>query len=591
MRIRNRETRPENFLGTWGITPKLRRGKLAIATALMVAGGLSASASATTTLYWGSSGNTNTNWDTTATDVNWSPTSGGVASVAWTDGDAAVFGGTVTATVNGTVSADSMTLGTLTLAAGTGSATVDLGVGGLTDETSSNSSIGANIALEGSQTWTLNNKYNNLNVTGIISDGANGPAALTIDGLNSYYQNGMTLSAANTYSGGTTINAANVTISNNQALGTGVVTLGPEAGSPLQVTTLTANTASSAITIANNVDVNGAVAVNLGNTSSSNTFAIDGNITGGGVGSSISMATPNQFAFGGNNSDYVGTISVNQGVTLTSLAAGDANALWTGGNKYGPINISTGNAGTVSLGALSGGLPVQSHDGKAYTVEVGQAGLTESYSGNIGNVSYNNLALLLVGGQETFTGDSTYADGTVVQGGTLLVDNTTGSGTGTGSVTVDAAGTFGGSGIITGALTNDGTLQVGDAAGLSFHANGGTTLGNGSKLDFTLGTSGDLLDTTALTLGTGITLDVTPGVGFGTGIYQLIDFTGGLHNNSDNFTGWTVTGLAPGQTGIFSLTANALDLTVGNVPEPASLAMMAVLGTGLLLTGRRRKIA
>ena len=54
----------------------------------------------------------------------------------------------------------------------------------------------------------------------------------------------------------------------------------------------------------------------------------------------------------------------------------------------------------------------------------------------------------------TLTGPNTYVAGTTVNGGTLLVDNTVGSGTGTGAVTVNNAGTtLGGTGTISGAVT------------------------------------------------------------------------------------------------------------------------------------------
>src|SRR5207249_201128 len=57
---------------------------------------------------------------------------------------------------------------------------------------------------------------------------------------------------------------------------------------------------------------------------------------------------------------------------------------------------------------------------------------------------------------------STYAGGTTVSAGKLLVNNTTGSGTGTGALTVNA-GTLGGTGVIAGPVTLNaaGTLSPG----------------------------------------------------------------------------------------------------------------------------------
>lgn len=64
-----------------------------------------------------------------------------------------------------------------------------------------------------------------------------------------------------------------------------------------------------------------------------------------------------------------------------------------------------------------------------------------------------------------FTGANTYEGGTTIEEGKLLVNNPSGSGTGTGPVLVKAAGTLGGSGTITGDVTNRGTITPGNSIG------------------------------------------------------------------------------------------------------------------------------
>lgn len=67
----------------------------------------------------------------------------------------------------------------------------------------------------------------------------------------------------------------------------------------------------------------------------------------------------------------------------------------------------------------------------------------------------------------TLTNANMYSGATKVDGGTLLVSNTTGSGTGTGPVMVHTNGTLGGTGIISGAVTLNagGTVSAGVSVG------------------------------------------------------------------------------------------------------------------------------
>jgi autotransporter-associated beta strand protein len=83
---------------------------------------------------------------------------------------------------------------------------------------------------------------------------------------------------------------------------------------------------------------------------------------------------------------------------------------------------------------------------------VGSNDLSTSFFGTI--TGYNTEpSLIKIGiGTLTLSGSNTYTGSTTVSEGALVVDNTTGSGTGTGPMTV-AAGTLGGSGIIAGAVT------------------------------------------------------------------------------------------------------------------------------------------
>jgi autotransporter-associated beta strand protein len=68
----------------------------------------------------------------------------------------------------------------------------------------------------------------------------------------------------------------------------------------------------------------------------------------------------------------------------------------------------------------------------------------------------------------SLSGESTYAGNTTILAGTLVVNNTTGSGTGVGQVLVNTGGTLSGSGFIAGPLlvNSGGTLAPGNSPGI-----------------------------------------------------------------------------------------------------------------------------
>ena len=110
-------------------------------------------------------------------------------------------------------------------------------------------------------------------------------------------------------------------------------------------------------------------------------------------------------------------------------------------------------------------------------------------------------------GNWTLGGASTYTGGTVVDGGTLTVNNTSGSGTGTAAVSVNTNATLAGTGIISGAVTvNSGaTLSPGDGGIGTLTANNSVTLAAGStnriEINRTTGTKDYLTCSGTLTYG------------------------------------------------------------------------------------------
>jgi len=119
----------------------------------------------------------------------------------------------------------------------------------------------------------------------------------------------------------------------------------------------------------------------------------------------------------------------------------------------GLLDISIRRPPGVEIGSVEG-------DGEIYlganNLGIGANNLSTQFSGHIQDGGSNNLpggAIMKMGsGTLTLTGANTYTGGTRVRGGALQVSNTEGSGTGTGTLQVDA-GIFSGSGTISGAVT------------------------------------------------------------------------------------------------------------------------------------------
>jgi fibronectin-binding autotransporter adhesin len=86
-------------------------------------------------------------------------------------------------------------------------------------------------------------------------------------------------------------------------------------------------------------------------------------------------------------------------------------------------------------------------------------------------------------------GTNTYTRGTVISGGSLLVNNTVGTGTGSGPVTIMDHGTLGGTGMIQGVVTNmlGGTLAPGDEGAGTLSISNNLVLVAGSKCLFEIG--------------------------------------------------------------------------------------------------------
>jgi autotransporter-associated beta strand protein len=159
-------------------------------------------------------------------------------------------------------------------------------------------------------------------------------------------------------------------------------------------------------------------------------------------------------------------------------------ALWNGvnvlSNSITSVISSTGTDSDIQLLDAPYATTFNVAKGAASGIDLSvPAVLTHSYW------DYGNFGTLIKTGDGTMvlSGANLYQNGTTVSEGTLLVNNTSGSGTGTGGVTVQNGGTLGGNGTISGAVTVQSGGVLSPGASIGKLTVGGLTLGGTAVME------------------------------------------------------------------------------------------------------------
>ncbi|HBJ1723388.1 TPA: autotransporter outer membrane beta-barrel domain-containing protein [Salmonella enterica] len=310
--------------------------------------------------------------------------------------------------------------------------------------------------------------------TGDITDNATlelnagGDFANNIGGTGSVVKSGdktLTLSGSNTYTGGTTISGGTLVATNVEALGTGNVT---------DNATLELSTGGD---FANNIGGTGSVVK-----SGDETLTLSGanSYTGGTTISGGTLVASNVEALGTGDVTDNATLELNTGGDFDNaisgsgqvVKSGDKTLTLSGANSYsGATTISGGTLVATNVDALGSGDVTDDA-----TLELNTGGTFDNAISGSGQV--------VKSGDETLTlsGTNTYSGGTLISGGTLVASNV--EALGTGDVTNDAVLELNTGGTFDNAISGSGqVVKSGDKMLTLSGANsysGGTLISDGT---------------------------------------------------------------------------------------------------------------
>ncbi|EJI0383842.1 autotransporter outer membrane beta-barrel domain-containing protein [Salmonella enterica subsp. enterica serovar Kentucky] len=324
-----------------------------------------------------------------------------------------------------------------------------------------------------------------------------GDFANNIGGTGSVVKSGdktLTLSGTNSYTGGTTISGGTLVANNVEALGTGDVT---------NNATLELNTGGdfdNAISGSGQVVKSGDKTLTL---SGANSYSGATTISGG------TLVATNVDALGSGDVTDDATLELNTGGTFDNAIGGSGNVVKSGADT---LTLSGSNSYTGGT-TISGGTLVATNVDALGTGDVTNSSTLELNTGGTFDNAISGSGQVVKSGDETLTlsGSNTYTGGTLISGGTLVATN--GDALGTGDVTDNATlelntgGTFdnviSGSGQVV--KSGDDTLTLSGANSYT----GGTLISGGTLVATSVEAlgSGDVTDNAVLELNTGGTFD------------------------------------------------------------------------------------
>jgi autotransporter-associated beta strand protein len=413
------------------------------------------------------------------------------------------------------------------------------------------------LALSGASAITNNA---DATIAGVIASGA----------LNKWGGSTLTLSGANTYSGGTWVNAGTLQITSDDQLGA-------LPGSPAVNLTLNGGQLfnnASALPLAGTRNVSLGAGGGYVRAGSGDPVTINGQIAGaGGLGvvwdyGAVVLNGVNSYAgattIGVTGNSCWGDPGANPTLQLGSAGALPGTGLIFGSSAYANTARLDLHGYNATVAALTGGANaiVDNLSSSASALTVGNNGASGTFSGVIQNTAGTVYLTKIGNGTITLAGANTYGGNTTISAGTLALS---GGGSLAGSVTIAAGTTFDVSGV-------SGAYSLGSGATLTANgtASPATINGPAGTLDLGGKTIALNIDGTdpALTVSQGTlnldgsTLNVTKATGLDDGAtYPLIQLSGpgAVQTNS------TVVALETGWAGTLSVSGSQVLLTVQKV--------------------------
>ncbi|EBG9350280.1 autotransporter-associated beta strand repeat-containing protein [Salmonella sp. SA14318] len=304
----------------------------------------------------------------------------------------------------------------------------------------------------------------------------------------------LTLSGANSYTGGTTISGGTLVASNVEALGSGDVT---------DNATLEMNTGGdfdNAISGSGQVVKSGDETLTL---SGSNTY------TGGTLISGGTLVASNVEALGTGDVTNDAVLELNTGGTFDNAISGSGHVVKSGDDALTLSGANTYTGGTL----ISGGTLVATSVDALGSGDVTNDAVLELNTGGDFDNAISGSGQVVKSGDETLTlsGANSYTGGTLISSGTLVATSV--EALGSGDVTDNAVLELNTGGTFDNAISGSGqVVKSGDETLTLSGSNtytGGTTINDGTLIATSVDAlgSGDVTDNAVLELNTGGTFD------------------------------------------------------------------------------------